>query len=415
MTPFIELSANTRSAFCTIAVLLFAGFIVNTIQAVMQRRKPYMLESMFELLAPYFLFHVCTEVSDYHLGGELNRIVSVLASLPYFVFVLVVALFVVVFTIRFHKGLQYSKSHITPSAIKEAADDMSTGFCYYNKNGHPFLTNSTMNDLAVSITGKTISNGIAFAELVMEENIREINGIVYHFSTRELSHRDETFYELLADDITEVYQKTRELKENNEQLRINNVRMKAYGERINETVRREEILKSKIHIHNEMNKHLLQTANAINIPSEIDRENVLDTWMQNTILLCLEASEKEENPLADLYELARLIGVTVHLNSEPGIHNNDAFRMFMLVSEEAMTNAVKHAGAKHFYIDLEHSGTKLTAIYTNDGLSPAGDIKESGGLKEIRRKIEDFGGIMTVATDPYLLKVTIPLGDESYV
>lgn len=417
MTPFVDISANVRSVFCTIAVLLFVGFIVNVIQAVMQRRKAYMLESLVDFLAPYFLFHVCTEVSSYHLGGELNRIAGAVASLPCFVFVLALAFLALLFVLRFHNGLQYGKTHITPSAIKEATDDMPTGFCYYNKNGHPFLTNSTMNELAVAITGKPITNGIAFAELVMQDNIREINGVVYHFTSRELTRGADVFYELLADDVTEVYQKTRELKENNEQLRSTNARMQAYGKRINETVRREEILNSKIRIHNEMNKLLLQTANAIGIPSEVDREKVLDTWRQNTILLCLEADEKGEDPLADLYELAGLIGITLHLSSEPNIHNMEALRLFVIATEEAMTNAVKHAGAKHLYIEPEQSDTVLTVTYTNDGSGLAVDKKEGGGLKEVRRKIEDFGGTMTITTEPYTLKIAfpLPLGEESYV
>lgn len=411
MTPFIELSSGVRSVFCTISIILFLGFIVNTIQAVVQRRKAYIIESIIEFSAPYFLFHVCAEVSDYHLGGNLNTVAGAFANLPYFVFILAFILLGILFSVRYYHGVKYRKSHITPSAIKEATDDMPTGFCYYNKNGHPFLTNNTMTELAIAITGMPISNGIKFAELVMQENIREINGIVYHFSKNKLSHNNEIFYELLADDVTEVYQKTKELKEGNEKLRTNNAKMKAYGERINEAVRREEILNSKINIHNEMNKLLLQTDNAININSLPDRAKVLDSWMQNTLLLCLEASEIDKNPLSDLYELARLIGVDIHINTEPNIENIDALRLFVLVSEEAMTNAVKHAGAKHFYIDLEQNGVEISAVYTNDGLSPNKEITESGGLRELRRKIEGFGGVMAITSSPYSLKITIPLGE----
>lgn len=411
MISFIELSSGVRSLFCTISIILMVGFVVNTIQAIIQRRFAYMVESVIELFAPFFLFRVCAEVSDYYLGAELNTVAEIFARLPYIIFIIAFALLELLFAVRFQLGVKYRKSHITPSAIKEATDDMPTGFCYYNKNGHPFLTNNTMNSLAITITGKPISNGFTFADLVMADSIREIDGVVYHFSKRELEHNGELFYELLADDVTEVYEKTRELKANNDQLRQNNAKMKAYGEHINEAVRREEILKSKINIHNEMNKLLLQTANAIDIKSKEDRERVLDTWMQNTLLLCLEASENDANPLSDLYELARLIGVTVHINEEPNITSVDTMRLFVLVTEEAMTNAVKHASSKNFYINVQQSETELSVQYTNDGTSPVNELFESGGLKEIRRKIEDFGGTMEITPNPYELKIAIPIGE----
>lgn len=411
MIPFLELSSSARSLLCTISIILMVGFAVNTIQAIIQRRFAYMVESVIEFFAPFFLFNVCAEVSYYYLGSELNSVAGAFAKLPYIAYIFAFACLAVLFVVRFYYGVKYRKSHITPSAIKEATDDMPTGFCYYNKNGHPFLTNYTMNTLAIAITGKSISNGFTFADLVMQDNIREINGIVYHFRKRELEHNGEVFYELLADDVTEIYEKTKQLKNSNDQLRQSNAKMKAYGEHINEAVRREEILKSKIKIHNEMNKLLLQTDNAINIKAREDREQVLDTWMQNTLLLCLEASEAEENPYADLFELARLIGVTIHINEEPNIASIDAMRLFVLVSEEAMTNAVKHASSKNFYISVQQNETELTAQYTNDGISPANEIFESGGLKEIRRKIEDFGGKMEITTNPYELKIVIPIGE----
>lgn len=415
MIPFIELPSNARSILCTIAILLFVGFMVNTIQAIIQRRFAYMVESIIEFLAPYFLFHVCDEVSDYYLGGELNSVAGAFAKLPFITFVIAYVLLGILFVVRFQLGEKYRKTHITPSAIKQATDDMPTGFCYYNKSGQPFLTNNTMNELAIALTGASIANGFEFSKLVTSENIREINNVVYHFSTRQLSHNGELFYEILADDVTEIYQKTRELKENNEQLRQSNAKMKVYGEHINEAVRREEILKSKINIHNEMNKLLLQTDNSINIEAENEREKVLDTWMKNTLLLCLGASELELSPLADLQELAKLIGVTVHIDNEPKTDNSNALRLFVQISEEAMTNAVKHAGAKNVYIDVQQSETQLFVKYTNDGASPVVEVMEAGGLKVLRRKIEEVNGTMTIKSNPFSFDVVIPLAEENYL
>ena len=53
----------------------------------------------------------------------------------------------------------------------------------------------------------------------------------------------------------------------------------------------------------------------------------------------------------------------------------------------------------------------LTAIFTNNGDLPTGEIQEKGGLKLLRALTERAGGQMTVSAEPDL-SITIELPKE---
>ena len=74
---------------------------------------------------------------------------------------------------------------------------------------------------------------------------------------------------------------------------------------------------------------------------------------------------------------------------------------------ETLTNAVRHAGAKQLWIDVENTDTVYVIRYTNDGSVPLGPVTEGGGLSTARRKIEAAGGQMKIEVSPrFMLTMT---------
>ena len=61
---------------------------------------------------------------------------------------------------------------------------------------------------------------------------------------------------------------------------------------------------------------------------------------------------------------------------------------------EALNNGVKHAGCKNLYCDIYDN---KVFIY-NDGNKPSLSVKEKGGLKNIRKLIENNGGTFKIDT-----------------
>ena len=75
-------------------------------------------------------------------------------------------------------------------------------------------------------------------------------------------------------------------------------------------------------------------------------------------------------------------------------------KLIASMGAEALTNAVRHAGAKQLWIDVEETETEYIIQYTNDGMVPAGPVAEGGGLSTARRKVEAAGGRMKIETSP---------------
>ena len=74
---------------------------------------------------------------------------------------------------------------------------------------------------------------------------------------------------------------------------------------------------------------------------------------------------------------------------------------------ETLTNAVRHAGAKQLWIDMEQTETAHIIRYTNDGDVPTGPVTEGGGLSTARRKIESAGGQMRIGAEPRFMLTII--------
>lgn len=410
---FVTLSPLIRSLFCTWSVIICIGFIINAVLAFNARRKIYMAVSVAGFLFPYFLFQCCAEISDYFLFGRLNAFVKAVTGLPWILFFAAFSLSSIFCVCFMRIEIKYRKTHITPNSVKEASDGLDAGLMFYHENGQPFMVNYKMNELSLALTGKPLLNGNTFSQAINNRRVIELNGRFYRFTQYKFTLEKEPFCEINAEDITELYKKTQKLKADNENLSLNNRLMKEYGERIDDTVRREEILKTKVNIHDEMNRLLLSTDKAIHSDSEEEKQKILETWQKNILLLCIEAnSEEKANPLNDIDELARLIGIKIHCNAVPLTQNPAVLRLFVFAAEEAMTNAVKHAEAKNFYINIAENEKMLTADFSNDGTLPTGKISETGGLKNLRERLEKTGGTMEITADnKYNLKINIPTGE----
>ncbi|MER7704031.1 sensor histidine kinase [Kitasatospora sp. NPDC097605] len=66
---------------------------------------------------------------------------------------------------------------------------------------------------------------------------------------------------------------------------------------------------------------------------------------------------------------------------------------------EALTNAVKHAGARHAAVDLVHADGLLRAEVTDDGRGGA-DPGRGTGLRGIQRRLAAFDGTLTLISPP---------------
>lgn len=413
MIPFAEMNALFRAVVCFWVLLLILGHTINIFLSVRQKRYSYAGASLFTICILYYIMQMIHDISRMKMGMAVHLHNDIFGSLPFYVYIVILSVCTVTFTIHCHSIIAYAKTHISSMSVKEALDRNPTGICYYRENGQLILSNHKMNALAFSVTGHALLNGAEFYDAVKTEPITELtDGSVIRFSHKSLTFSGEDCHELIADDITEIYRKSEILRKDTEQLKSQNKIMQEYGATIDETVRRQEVLTTKTKIHDEMNKLLLSTDNAIRGGTEKEKQQIIETWQKNILMLCIEAgSDAKNNALSDLDALAKIIGMTIIYDKLPETEKSDTLLLFSLAAEEAMTNAAKHGSAKNLYVNITETDELLTVIFTNDGKNPGGPVTEGGGLSALRHRIEQAGGSISISSENrFTLTVAIPKG-----
>ena len=84
----------------------------------------------------------------------------------------------------------------------------------------------------------------------------------WRFVRRELLLDGERLHELTASDVTAEYAKTEALQRDKEALSRLKAELNEYNLGIDDTVRKQEILRAKVNIHDEMNRLMLSTVAA---------------------------------------------------------------------------------------------------------------------------------------------------------
>ena len=104
------------------------------------------------------------------------------------------------------------------------------------------------------------------------------------------------------------------------------------------------------------------------------------------------------------------IGVTIALDGELP-DDSETGLLFTDIIREGVSNAVKHGFATEVSVTIRMSEGMYRLMITDNGRSVKETFTEGGGFGGIRRKLEPYGGVLTVTYDPrFTLGVTIPGG-----
>ncbi len=298
---------------------------------------------------------------------------------------------------------------ITHSSIREGVDQIASGLCFYVEGGRLILSNSRMNDLCHRIVGRDLQNAQLFWQILSGGEVRDDvqrlsygsypnfrlpDGSVWTFSREKL----DGFMQITAADTTLQQDLTDELRDKNLDLAALNLRLRKYGENVDELARSKERLETKVRIHGELGQALLAARRYLVDPDS--QEPPLAIWRRNIAMLRKEMeSKKAEDPLQILEKAAKSAGVKLVIRGD--LPSENEYRQFFLVAaSEALTNAVFHGDAKTLFIDLEENTSRWIMRFTNDGVKPKRTIIEGGGLGSLRHKAESIGAQMTVESLP---------------
>lgn len=411
MTVFNELAFFTRSMFGLWAFMLCCLGIIGCILSFAFRRYRYILLSLAVFAPAYFLWQMVFNI--YRVMNDSDVITAPVCArmggLPWIVWVAAFVPVTLAASLSIYMNIRYSRTYITPLSIKTCGDRMNCGFCYWLDSGRVVFSNICMNRLSMAITGEPLLNGNTFRDSITD-SIRPIGDEVWSFTCRDIEFDGGLLHEMVAEDVTEIHAKTEELRKSNKELSVMMNELKAYTLKIDDVVRRQEILQAKIDIHEEMNRLMLSTIAADRDDSEaLDR--IFTQWQQNALLLCMEAGTKAEQNADDgLESLAELLGITLQRKGTlPNVLTEKQRELFYTAAQEAIVNAVKHGEAENLEISFEKSTDGIRCTFENDGNIPKEAIRFTGGLANLLTVAREQGAVLSADTgETFRLSLLFP-------
>lgn len=307
---------------------------------------------------------------------------------------------------------------VTRSAVKESIDHLDTGLCFFAENGRVMLVNHRMNQLCHTILGQDLQNAALMWDALCDGDVQPgitrlpgndrpgfllPDGTVWTFSREEL----QGVFQITAADTTQLHSLAEEIKQKNTALEALNRRLVQYEENVEELTRSKERLETKAKIHNELGQALLASRSYL-LRGQEETPIPVDSWKHSIALLRQEAEDGlEQASVQMLVQTAKAFGIAVQISGQMPPHKPTG-QLFLEAAAEALTNAVRHAGAKTLYIRFSETDTHYQVAFQNDGKQPEGPITLGGGLGSLRRKVEHAGGTMdTVSRPAYSLTITI--------
>ena len=315
----------------------------------------------------------------------------------------------------------YNKKHITSNSIIQAFNTSKDGFLYFEEDGSCLLINKKMEEIASSITKTYILNGYDFLKLIKDKIITLDNGSVYKFIDKviKVSRKPYFFrkaelsnvYELIALDVTELFEQNRQLELDNKKLKQLNNELIQYNKKMLEVICHREILETKQNIHNEMNELVLQSAYLLDKDDQKEKAKILSKWENNAYLLSKEGKQQNgEEYIQDLLLLADTIGIKIVCDDYSQIFNSgDIDSLFIHASKESLTNIAKHTKAKRLIIEIEKNNGKTIMRFINENNENTEAIKMGGGLTNLCKHVEQLNGKMLIENkESFILTIEVP-------
>ena len=409
-----------------ISIFILIITVFDLFFCIKRKAKPYyctIIGIIIFIILSFVLICLFSFVKSNNIE-EIPNISRWMINIPIWVYILIELLFLSLSIIVFIIGYKFDKKYISNKSIKESFDTLPRGICFYDKNGVLLLTNIMIDDLCLKITGYHLLNGVDFWNILISNEpisncvrlkcgekpmIKTFDYNVYSFKRIIHKINDDIFYEINATNITTKYNLSIDLQNKNRELEIFNKRMREHGENINKIIIAEEILNTKIHIHDELGKLLLFTRRVLSQDiKEQERNELLALWKDDLIGFSKAKERNKSDTYKSLYTAAKSIDVTINII---GIKPKEKRLKNIIInaSIECITNTVKHAKGDIVNVEICAQKNYFIITITNNGIPPKVEIKEGVGLSSLRTLIEREGGNMTIISLPtFMLKIIVP-------
>ncbi len=299
--------------------------------------------------------------------------------------------------------------------IKESFDNLPIGICFFDSRGIIRLINKKMLSIGCILLdgGFQTLRELRSALQSLPENVRALDEknslfsfpgdvILKYEESLVIDKKNNRFTQVTFSDVSELFSRQRELKEENERLENANRRAKQLYDNMAQIVREEEILSMKMRVHDDIGHSILAARKALLNDASIEEIHSSASIWERSIDLLYHANNMpdETDDLEYAKERAAMLGVSV-IESGDFPTEKSARKIFSIAVRECVTNCVRHAGGNCVFAfafsDHEHHRLKIT----NNGEPPEREITEGGGLSALRKRIEKSGGTMEIKSFPF--------------
>ncbi len=314
------------------------------------------------------------------------------------------------------------RANLSALSIKNAMDSLNTGVMFCESGGFIVLCNERMQRLMSVLTGEIKRNGEQFIRLLLSGEIMpgcEIiwfegqnacllpDGSVWLFSIAELTIKRRSYSQLTATDITERWKLTEELQSRNAELALRREELTETLDNLQALSHERETQRARMRAHDILGERLtllLRTIRGEAPPYALLRS--LTAGLMDELKSSPAQSPQDDMDI--LKQTFEAIGVEILFDGElPG--DDEKGKLFIDISKEAVTNAVRHGLATRVYITIGTAQGRRRMRITDNGQPPAGTIKEGGGISGMRSRLAAFGGALSVTAPPnYTLTIDVP-------
>lgn len=314
--------------------------------------------------------------------------------------------------------------HLGFNAIKESFDRLPTGVCFFDRTGSIVLCNRRMYQLSRFLLDSDMQHLGEVQEALsapargivripdIDNTYRFPDKTVWRFEKTEVTDRYGVSYiQLTAADVTDLQRALVQLTVDSKKLQEDAEKLKQLFDNAGALAREKELLDAKSAMHDGLAACITLTKQYITGEFDgMDAGVVCREWekviaFRDTIRL--PARKK-------LLDSAKASGVTVRIRGQEP--TDGEAELLYTAMQVCLNNAIQYAKATEISANIWENEGSYTVVIRNNGKPPEKEITEGGGLTNLRHRIENSGGKMTVQSLPrFSLAIEIPKSRNSGV
>ena len=316
------------------------------------------------------------------------------------------------------------RQELSRDSVNQSMDLLPSGICYFPPSGSVKLCNMQMHILFRTLsqsdlqTLTELQDALAHCDagsgVIRLSHERQTylfpDGKAWRYRQNVVTDEDGAVYtETIFSDMTELYHKKLELKEQIKQLNAISRELKLLSDNVLILTREKEVLSAKTKLHDYMGAGLIAMRQILRHNQTEEAANAIELLRQAVSAIKNDNTYPQgRSELDGFMHDAEAIGIKVNLSGE--LPEQEELRCVMILAmRECLTNSVRHAGATALHVAVEKNGDSFSMKITNDGKAPETEVVPKGGLHNLYRHIADCGGTMEIQWKPvFVLTVVLP-------